>query len=62
MKVKHKPDYRKRRREEYPLLSEQLDAIWKGGDAESQMRQRIMEIKRQFPKWGQTVSRWSCGV
>ncbi len=43
-------DYAAKRVEEYPSLADQLDAIWKGGDYAEEMRQRIMEIKDQFPK------------
>jgi len=50
MKVKAQYDYAKARREAYPPLEEQLDAIFKGGTAEDEMRRKIMEVKEKFPK------------
>lgn len=52
------PDYREMRRNEYPDVGEQLDAIWKQlasdksllvGDAET-MLTRVMEVKAKHPK------------
>lgn len=43
-------DYAAKRVAEYPSLADQLDALWKGGDAAEEMRQTIMAIKEQFPK------------
>lgn len=43
-------DYRKVRRAQYPSLADQLDAIWKGGDEEVAMRQRVMRVKAKVPK------------
>lgn len=34
----------------YPPLSDQLDAIWKGGDEAEAMRAKILGVKAQFPK------------
>jgi hypothetical protein len=42
--------YADRRRYEYPDISDQLDAFWKGGDAAEAMRQRILAVKAKFPK------------
>lgn len=50
MKIKHHGDYMKRRREAYPGVADQLDALWKGGAEEAGMRARIEEVKRRFPK------------
>ena len=50
MKYKLDHDYRELRREEYPAIAEQLDALWKGGQAAEEMRQRILEVKEKFPK------------
>ena len=44
------PDYYARRRAEYPALGEQLDALWKGGDAAAAMAAKILEIKSKYPK------------
>lgn len=50
MKFKLEQDYRELRQGEYPPIAEQLDALWKGGDALEQMRARILEVKQRFPK------------
>ena len=50
MKVTHTPDYAQRRRSEYPSIEEQLDALWKGGQAQAEMAQRIATIKTKYPK------------
>lgn len=50
MKFKLDQDYSELRREEYPPIAEQLDALWKGGDALEEMRQRVLEVKRKYPK------------
>jgi hypothetical protein len=44
------PDYYAKRRAEYPALTEQLDALWKGGDAASEMTNKIQAIKEKYPK------------
>lgn len=46
------PDYYALRRQEYPSLGDQLDAIWKGIDSQSylDMKSRIAEIKSKYPK------------
>jgi hypothetical protein len=44
------PDYYAKRRTEYPPLSDQLDAMWKGGNALSDMLQKINEVKEKYPK------------
>jgi hypothetical protein len=44
------PDYYVMRRAEYPALSEQLDALWKGGDAAADMAAKILQIKSKYPK------------
>ncbi len=50
MKVKIDLDYRELRRNEYPALADQLDAIWKGGQAEEEMRQKVLAVKEKYPK------------
>ena len=44
------PAYMLNRRAEYPLIEYQLDAIWKGGMAQEEMRQKIESIKAKYPK------------
>ena len=44
------PDYYAKRRAEYPALGEQLDALWKGGEAAAEMTAKIAEIKAKYPK------------
>ncbi len=44
------PDYYAKRRAEYPSLAEQLGAMWKGGDAATEMAAKIEEIKAKYPK------------
>jgi hypothetical protein len=44
------PDYYALRRAEYPAIGEQLDALWKGGDAAAAMTARIAEVKSKYPK------------
>jgi hypothetical protein len=44
------PDYYALRRAEYPALGEQLDALWKGGEAAAEMTAKIAEIKAKYPK------------
>lgn len=34
----------------YPPLGDQLDALWKGGTAADEMRQRIQDVKATYPK------------
>lgn len=50
MKVRVKQNYVELRRNEYPDVREQLDALWKGGPALEEMRQRILEVKSKYPK------------
>jgi hypothetical protein len=44
------PDYYAKRRAEYPSLADQLDAMWKGGDAATAMTAKIASIKAKYPK------------
>jgi len=50
--VKHKvkQDYAELRRNDYPDLREQLDAIWKGGADLEAMREQVLAVKARFPK------------
>lgn len=44
------PDYYAKRRAEYPAIGEQLDALWKGGDAAAAMLANIQAVKNKYPK------------
>lgn len=44
------PDYYAKRRAEYPSLADQLDAMWKGGEAAIAMTAKIAEVKAKYPK------------
>lgn len=50
MKIQHRSDYAERRRQEYPPLEDQLDAIFKGGKDFEEMKARIVAVKDKFPK------------
>ena len=43
-------DYVSRRAAAYPPIGDQLDAMWKGGDAEIAMRKMVLAVKAQYPK------------
>lgn len=43
-------EYQRQRLKEYPAITDQLDAIWKGGDAYEEMLARVMEVKEKYPK------------
>ena len=43
-------DYAAQRAAAYPPVVDQLDALWKGGDAADAMRAKILEVKAKFPK------------
>ena len=42
--------YAQKRALEYPPVTDQLDAVWKGGADAEAMRARIEEIKNKYPK------------
>lgn len=46
------PDYYAKRRAEYPMLGDQLDALWKGSESPdfTAMIARIQAIKDKYPK------------
>ena len=46
----YEPTYADLRREAYPLIGDQLDALWKGGVEAEAMKAEIMAIKQKFPK------------
>ena len=42
--------YKKVRREAYPVIGDQLDALWKGGDAQAAMKVIVDKVKSDNPK------------
>jgi hypothetical protein len=42
--------YIAKRQSEYPTIGDQLDALWKGGDAQTEMLARVMAVKAKYPK------------
>lgn len=42
--------YKAQRVAAYPPIGEQLDALWKGGDAAADMLARIQAVKLEYPK------------
>jgi len=45
-------EYQRLRAAEYPDIKDQLDAIWKGGDAYEEMLSKVMSVKDKYPKPG----------
>lgn len=43
-------EYQRLRREEYPPVGDQLDALWKGGQAAADMKAIIDGVKAKHPK------------
>lgn len=35
---------------EYPSITDQLDALWKGGDAAAEMLAKVQAVKSKYPK------------
>jgi hypothetical protein len=42
--------YRFKRATEYPSIGDQLDALWKGGEALDEMSAKIQAVKEKYPK------------
>ena len=42
--------YQQLRAAAYPAIGDQLDALWKGGEAEAAMLKAILAVKASFPK------------
>ena len=42
--------YQRDRRKEYPPIGDQLDALWKGGDAATEMLAKVQAVKIKYPK------------
>ncbi len=45
-------EYQGKRAREYPSLTDQLDALWKGGADMEAMRVKVMAVKSKYPKPG----------
>ena len=43
-------EYQRSRAAEYPAIGDQLDALWKGGDAAQAMLEQVMAVKSRHPK------------
>ena len=42
--------YIAKRQLEYPPIGDQLDALWKGGDAAAEMLAKVQAVKTKYPK------------
>ena len=42
--------YKQLRVKEYPPIGDQLDALWKGGDAATEMLAKVQAVKTKYPK------------
>jgi hypothetical protein len=42
--------YKTKRVAEYPSIGDQLDALWKGGDAAAEMLAIVQAVKAKYPK------------
>jgi hypothetical protein len=42
--------YIAKRQKEYPPIGDQLDALWKGGDAATEMLAKVQAVKTKYPK------------
>ena len=42
--------YQRDRAAEYPSIGDQLDALWKGGDAATAMLAQVQAVKIKYPK------------
>ena len=42
--------YIEKRQAEYPAIGDQLDALWKGGEAAAEMLAKVQAVKTKFPK------------
>ena len=43
-------EYARNRAKEYPAIGDQLDALWKGGDAAAEMLAKVQAVKAKYPK------------
>jgi hypothetical protein len=42
--------YKQKRATEYPAIGDQLDALWKGGEAAAEMLAKVQAVKAKYPK------------
>lgn len=42
--------YIAKRQREYPPIGDQLDALWKGGEAAAEMLAKVQAVKAKYPK------------
>jgi len=42
--------YKSKRKTEYPSIADQLDALWKGGDAAAEMLAKVQAVESKYPK------------
>jgi hypothetical protein len=42
--------YKSERSAEYPPIGDQLDALWKGGEAAAEMLAKVQAVKAKYPK------------
>lgn len=42
--------YKAKRAAEYPPIGDQLDALWKGGEAAAEMLAKVQAVKAKYPK------------
>jgi hypothetical protein len=42
--------YKAQRVLEYPSIGDQLDALWKGGEAATEMLAQVQAVKNKYPK------------
>lgn len=42
--------YQRNRASEYPPIGDQLDALWKGGEAAAEMLAKVQAVKAKYPK------------
>ena len=47
--------YKQQRASEYPPIGDQLDALWKGGDAAAEMLAKVQAVKAKYPKEASNV-------
>jgi hypothetical protein len=43
-------EYKSKRAAEYPSITDQLDALWKGGSAAEEMLAKVQAVKTKYPK------------
>jgi hypothetical protein len=46
-------NYKENRAAEYPSIGDQLDALWKGGEAAAEMLAKVQAVKAKYQKVGE---------